>query len=232
MVEDKEQSEKAASERKIADNKKKKQKAEENKDADLSEEDLELKNNLLLMVTRIGDGETGVQKLALQQVANEIRSATTSMTSVPKPLKFLRAHYQTLVDVFDKTSDEEVKRQLADVLSVLAITTAKEGERACLKYRLLGSKVGTSTCFKCSKASKQSGTLKYCFLLWRALHAVKHMLTAQAWQRSTAKQPRFCWSLCRMLWLHGVMSIYEACQGRLGMSIMRGERRKRACRTC
>ncbi len=48
MVEDKEQTEKAASERKIADNKKKKQKAEENKDADLSEEDLELKNNLLL----------------------------------------------------------------------------------------------------------------------------------------------------------------------------------------
>ncbi|CAK0782745.1 hypothetical protein CVIRNUC_005940 [Coccomyxa viridis] len=140
MVEDKEQSEKAASERKIADNKKKKQKAEENKDADLSEEDLELKNNLLLMVTRLGEGEPGVQKLALQQVANEIRSATTSMTSVPKPLKFLRAHYQTLVNAYDKTSDEEVKRQLADVLSVLAITTAKEGERACLKYRLLGTK--------------------------------------------------------------------------------------------
>ena len=178
MVEDKEQSEKAASERKIADNKKKKQKAEENKDADLSEEDLELKNNLLLMVTRLGEGEPGVQKLALQQVANEIRSATTSMTSVPKPLKFLRAHYQTLVNVYDKTSDEEVKRQLADVLSVLAITTAKEGERACLKYRLLGSKVGPSSYFKCSNAYNQFGISKYRILLWRALHAVKHMLNA------------------------------------------------------
>ena len=99
MVEDKQQPDKAASEKKIADNKKKKQKAEEDKDADLSEEDLELKNNLILMVTRIGEGNPGVQKLALQQIANEIRSATTSMTSVPKPLKFLRAHYQTLVDV-------------------------------------------------------------------------------------------------------------------------------------
>ncbi len=179
MVEDKEQSEKAASERKIADNKKKKQKAEENKDADLSEEDLELKNNLLLMVTRLGEGEPGVQKLALQQVANEIRSATTSMTSVPKPLKFLRAHYQTLVNAYDKTSDEEVKRQLADVLSVLAITTAKEGERACLKYRLLGTKVGTDEYCKCSRASNRFEPWKYHIMRWCALHAVKHMLDAQ-----------------------------------------------------
>ena len=179
MVEDKEQSEKAASERKIADNKKKKQKAEENKDADLSEEDLELKNNLLLMVTRLGEGEPGVQKLALQQVANEIQSATTSMTSVPKPLKFLRAHYQTLVNAYDKTSDEEVKRQLADVLSVLAITTAKEGERACLKYRLLGTKVGTDEYCKCSRASNRFEPWKYHIMRWCALHAVKHMLDAQ-----------------------------------------------------
>ena len=141
MVDDNQHPEKAVSEKKVADNKKKKQKAEEDKDADLSEEDLELKNNLLLMVTRIGEGDPGVQKLALQQIANEIRSATTSMTSVPKPLKFLRAHYQTLVNVHDRTADADVRRQLADVLSVLAITTGKEGERACLKFRLFGSRV-------------------------------------------------------------------------------------------
>jgi 26S proteasome regulatory subunit N1 len=147
MVEDKEQADKAASDRKVADNKKKKKKADEDKDADLSDEDLEIKNNLLLIVTRLGEGDAGVQKLALQQVANEIRSATTSMTSVPKPLKFLRAHYQTLVDIYGRTSDAEVKQQLADVLSVLAITTGKEGERACLKYRLLGSKVRRTKSF-------------------------------------------------------------------------------------
>lgn len=155
MVEDKQQPGKAASEKKIADNKKKKQKAEEDKDADLSEEDLELKNNLILMVTRIGEGNPGVQKLALQQIANEIRSATTSMTSVPKPLKFLRAHYQTLVDVYDRTSDADVKRQLADVLSVLAITTGKEGERACLKFRLFGSKVNKARVISASPTKPQ-----------------------------------------------------------------------------
>ncbi len=121
--------------------KKKKLKPEEEKDADLSEEDLELKSNLALMVSRIGEGDPGVQALALQSVTTEIRSATTSMTSVPKPLKFLRSHYQTLTEVYDKTPDGPNRQQLADVLSVLAITTSKEGERACLKYRLLGSKV-------------------------------------------------------------------------------------------
>ena len=121
--------------------KKKKLKPEEEKDADLSEEDLELKNSLGMMVTRLGEGDPGVQALALQTVSNEIRSATTSMTSVPKPLKFLRAHYQTLVDIHSRTPDGDVSRQLANVLSVLAITTTKEDDRACLRYRLLGSKV-------------------------------------------------------------------------------------------
>ena len=59
------------------------------------------------------------------------------MTSVPKPLKFLRPHYETL-----KTTYEESKREkLADVISVLAITAGKEGERESLKYRLQGTKV-------------------------------------------------------------------------------------------
>ena len=120
---------------------KKKKVKEEDKDADLSEEDMELKARLELCVSRIGEGDPGVQALALQSVANEIRSATTSMTSVPKPLKFLRSHYQTLVDVHERTPDGEERRQLADVLSVLAITTSKEGDRACLRYRLAGQKV-------------------------------------------------------------------------------------------
>lgn len=128
--------------KKKAPAKKKKLKPEEEKDADLSEEDLELKTNLALMVSRIAEGNPGVQALALQSVSTEIRSATTSMTSVPKPLKFLRSHYNILTEAFERTPDGENKLLLADVLSVLAITTSKEGERACLKYRLLGSKVG------------------------------------------------------------------------------------------
>ena len=74
----------------------------------------------------------------------EIREATTSMTSVPKPLKFLRPHYERLKDAHTSMKDTNNKKKLADVLSVLAITTGKEGERESLKYRLLGTKVRLS----------------------------------------------------------------------------------------
>ncbi len=92
--------------------------------ADLqSVEDQKLKESLELLVTRImevkADGKlasaasdpnapvfkdskeayahaVGVQKLALEALRKEIRTSTTSMTSIPKPLKFLRPHYEPL----------------------------------------------------------------------------------------------------------------------------------------
>lgn len=53
--------------------KKKGQKGEEDKDADLSEEDLELKKNLELMLERAKDSDAGVQRTALEGIAREIR---------------------------------------------------------------------------------------------------------------------------------------------------------------
>lgn len=63
------------------------------------------------------------------------------MTSVPKPLKFLRPHYEALKDAYSGLQSGDNKRKLADVISVLAITSGKDGERESLKYKLLGSKV-------------------------------------------------------------------------------------------
>ncbi|CAN0372878.1 unnamed protein product, partial [Ectocarpus sp. 13 AM-2016] len=63
---------------------------------ELSEEDKALKDGLELAVTRVGDKEPGIVRNALRHLSSEIRSATTSMTSVPKPLKFLRPHYAQL----------------------------------------------------------------------------------------------------------------------------------------
>eukprot|EP00210_Caulerpa_lentillifera_P009484 g9044.t1 len=108
-------------------------------DADLSEEDLQLKNNLELLVERILEQDEGVKKLSLETVRKEIRSATTSMTSVPKPLKFLRPHYASLKSALERTTDDENRRSLADVISIMASTCAAENERDALKYRLLGS---------------------------------------------------------------------------------------------
>lgn len=39
----------------------------------------------------------------------EIRTATSSMTSVPKPLKFLRPHYGTLQAQYEKMPESDLK---------------------------------------------------------------------------------------------------------------------------
>ncbi|KAJ8749248.1 hypothetical protein K2173_018727 [Erythroxylum novogranatense] len=114
-------------------------KKEEKKDEDLSDEDLELKQQLELYVERVQDSDPGLQKLALESMRQEIRTSTSSMTSVPKPLKFLRPHYGTLKAYYENMGDSDLKKYLADILSVLALTMSAEGERESLKYRLLGS---------------------------------------------------------------------------------------------
>lgn len=58
---------------------------------------------------------------ALQMLSNLIRTSTTSMTSVPKPLKFLREHYPALKEVYEKIKDAKTKKFCADVVSVLAM---------------------------------------------------------------------------------------------------------------
>jgi 26S proteasome regulatory subunit N1 len=106
-------------------------KKDEKKDDDLSEEDQALKEQLELYVVRAQDTDPGVQKLALESMRQEIRSATSSMTSVPKPLKFLRPHYGTLKAYFETMPESELKKYMADILSVLALTMSAEGERVC-----------------------------------------------------------------------------------------------------
>ncbi|KAL5724264.1 26S proteasome non-ATPase regulatory subunit 2 A [Ranunculus cassubicifolius] len=117
-----------------------KKKKDEKKEEDLSDEDLELKAQLELYVERVQDSDPGLRKVALDSMRQEIRTSTSSMTSVPKPLKFLRPHYGTLKSFYETMEDAEQKLSLADILSVLALTMSAEGERESLKFRLLGSK--------------------------------------------------------------------------------------------
>ncbi|KAK3184073.1 hypothetical protein Dsin_031359 [Dipteronia sinensis] len=114
-------------------------KKDEKKDEDLSEEDLALKQQLELYVERVQDTDPGLQKAALESMRQEIRTSTSSMTSVPKPLKFLRPHYGTLKAYYETMGELDLKKYLADILSVLALTMSAEGERESLKFRLLGS---------------------------------------------------------------------------------------------
>lgn len=64
------------------------------------------------------------------------------MTSVPKPLKFLRPQYEGLRLKLEALPAGAAHRAaLADVVSVLAMTSAEEGSRQCLKYKLQASGV-------------------------------------------------------------------------------------------
>ena len=113
-------------------------------EATMSEEDQELKERLETCVSTVinKDSEEAVtvplRSKALDVIVTELRSATSSMTSVPKPLKFLRPHFPelknlhvALVEDSDVDSDHEytlLRARLADVLSVLAMTLGDGGE--------------------------------------------------------------------------------------------------------
>lgn len=112
---------------------------------ELSEEDQKLKDDLELLVERLIDPDQSdeVYFTSLDAMKNFIKDSTTSMTAVPKPLKFLRPHYELLTDLYQKWTEKGVstKRllQLADVISVLATTRSDESKSDSLKYRLLAS---------------------------------------------------------------------------------------------
>ena len=123
---------------KVADGKEKKD--EKKAPEELSEEDQALKEGLELAVTRLEEDEDTLHKQALDHLIKEIRTSTSSMTSVPKPLKFLRPHYDSLKNVYERwPSTHSLKQEMADVMSVLAMTMAPPDSRECLNFKLAGT---------------------------------------------------------------------------------------------
>ncbi|CCF58333.1 hypothetical protein KAFR_0E01790 [Kazachstania africana CBS 2517] len=116
------------------EDKKKKQAQEEE---ELSEEDLKLKTDLELLVETLKENDSNLYETSLNQLKDFIKNATSSMTAVPKPLKFLRSSYPDLCAVHDRWTDKTMKSSLADVLSVLSMTYSDNGKHDSLRYRLL-----------------------------------------------------------------------------------------------
>ncbi|WPK26707.1 hypothetical protein PUMCH_004067 [Australozyma saopauloensis] len=110
---------------------------------ELSEEDQKLKDDLELLVEKLAEPNQTDSAYAeyLTTMKNFIKESTTSMTAVPKPLKFLRPHYPVMADLYEKWSagsqGSALLVQLADVLSVVAMTYLDAGKRDSLKYRFL-----------------------------------------------------------------------------------------------
>lgn len=77
--------------------------------------------------------------LSLNHLRMLIRTSTTSMTSVPKPLKYLRNFYPSLKNVYGRLERKDVRSRFAEILSVLALAGATAGSRDCLNFCVKGS---------------------------------------------------------------------------------------------
>ena len=72
--------------------------------------------------------------ISLSQLRLLMQTSTTSMTSVPKPLKYLKNSYNDMKNAHKKIRRRDVKRQFAEVLSVLSMAGAAPGSKECLRY--------------------------------------------------------------------------------------------------
>jgi 26S proteasome regulatory subunit N1 len=86
------------------------QKAVKNPDDELTAEDKLLKEALALAVSRVLEPNAEIRKAALGIMSQEIRTATSSMTSVPKPLKFLIPHYEPLKAFYGTLNEADPTR--------------------------------------------------------------------------------------------------------------------------
>jgi 26S proteasome regulatory subunit N1 len=91
-----------------------------------------------LIVTRIKDKDENVQKIALESLRESLKTKGT-VTSIPKPLKFIRVYYEELTKLYCEMENEKNKIAFANILSLIAMIAQKEGSRDCLNYKLKGS---------------------------------------------------------------------------------------------
>ncbi|XP_075233916.1 regulatory particle non-ATPase 1 [Lycorma delicatula] len=114
-------------------------KPSEKQPEELSEDDKRLQEELNMLVEKITGSDEMLYLPALESMRDLIRTSTTSMTSVPMPLKFLRTHYGSLKEAFNKITDKKTKDLCASVISVLAMGQDQPGARECLKYCLMSN---------------------------------------------------------------------------------------------
>jgi 26S proteasome regulatory subunit N1 len=106
----------------------------------LSEEDEKIKAELEAQVEKLEEKDSDVRTETILKLKETILSSTSSMTSIPKPLKFLTPHYDKLAGVYKeaKTSTEWEQKTIshfATILSLLSMVQS-EDEGPVLTYAL------------------------------------------------------------------------------------------------
>lgn len=104
-----------------------------------------------MLLQRLEESNVQLYDPALESLKTLIKSSTTSMTSVPKPLKFLRPQYGRIKAIYEKLQDTNTKvlqdlciiifvqASCAEVVSVVGMVMYDNAEfkTDTLKYRLL-----------------------------------------------------------------------------------------------
>ena len=119
-----------------ADTAPKKQKVQE-----LSDEDKEYKKNIDQMIDGLLLPDADLRMNSYNLLKTEITTSTSSMTSIPKPLKFARVHYDKLKTYYSTLpeKDKDFKNKLSDLLAVLVMVVT-DTEETSLSWILKGER--------------------------------------------------------------------------------------------
>lgn len=90
-------------------------------DKELNEEELEYKKNIDDMITGLFDSDHTLQMNAYNLIKQEIITSTGTMTSIPKPLKFLKPHFEKVKEEYLKEENPTRKHLLGNLLCILVL---------------------------------------------------------------------------------------------------------------
>ncbi|PVV00639.1 hypothetical protein BB560_004973, partial [Smittium megazygosporum] len=99
-------------------------------------EDQRLIDEIAMLIERLSEQNSDLYEPSLNQIRSMIKSSSSTMVSIPKPLKFLRPHYPTLVELYKTWPSSDIKTLFADTLSLLGMAYDSDSEYSCLTHRL------------------------------------------------------------------------------------------------
>ena len=115
-------------------------KKQDDKANDLSDEDQRIKDEVSLLVTRSQDEDSGIAVTAIQSLAEMLRTATGTVASIPKPLKYIRPFFQELLAHAERIHTKPHAKQLYDVLALIAMTLElPDSPNEVLRLKKLGT---------------------------------------------------------------------------------------------
>ena len=102
----------------------------------INNEDIQLQQEIEVLVKSIQSTDLSISSTAIDQLIKNVRPTDNNSTILAKTTKFIRPHLSQLKTHHSTMSESEDKKKLADVLSLLVMSSGEKGES--LRYKLLG----------------------------------------------------------------------------------------------